>query len=154
VNIQGGITMTIEPKFLTIELDTIESVPKVFYKGEEITSMLKRVDFNWITKGEEVAFFESPHLNIEHMEKDKDGKYHLKRMGWNERQELKPPDNIINWFINEIANHNAEMKEMNKRFEKFSTESEQRKEEMRERFNKRKMRNNKVFQDISKKRND
>ncbi len=33
-------------KFLTIELDDIESVPKVTYKGEDITGRIK-ISFDW-----------------------------------------------------------------------------------------------------------
>lgn len=34
----------------TIELETETSIPKVFYKGEEITGRIQ-INFDWITKG-------------------------------------------------------------------------------------------------------
>ncbi|WP_342541027.1 hypothetical protein MHI39_08150 [Heyndrickxia sp. FSL K6-6286] len=56
-------------KLITIELDNQESVPKVFYKGEEITGGKVKVQFNWETdecEKKPVNFY------IEHAETDGD----------------------------------------------------------------------------------
>lgn len=39
-----------ENKLLVIELDDINAVPKIYYKGEEVTHKM-RVSFDWMTKG-------------------------------------------------------------------------------------------------------
>lgn len=59
--------MSEQPKLLVIELDTLEAVPKVIFKGEEITHKA-RVDFTWKSKGERNEIFESPYIRIESME--------------------------------------------------------------------------------------
>jgi hypothetical protein len=54
---------------LTIELDGIESVPRVYYKGEEVTKKVK-VQFHWETGGDRYPKIMSPVIHIEHL-KDK-----------------------------------------------------------------------------------
>lgn len=58
-----------ESNFLTIELQDKTSVPKVFYKGEEITSKVK-VQFDWETRTESVGGCK---IHIEHYEDGKEG---------------------------------------------------------------------------------
>jgi hypothetical protein len=57
--------MTEEKKepLLRIELDEITSVPKVFYKGEEVTKKVK-VQFHWETAGDTIKIM-SPIIHIE-----------------------------------------------------------------------------------------
>ncbi|MCM3792494.1 hypothetical protein M3690_04205 [Priestia megaterium] len=68
-------------KLLTIELDNLDSVPKVFYKGEEITDKA-RIDFSWKTQGDRFVF--SPYINIEQMITTDKGKPVFKHIGFNE----------------------------------------------------------------------
>jgi hypothetical protein len=51
---------------LEIKLPDINSVPQVFYKGQEITKKV-RVSFDWETNGPEIPIH--PDINIEHVEK-------------------------------------------------------------------------------------
>jgi len=80
----GGEVMNKEDKLLVIELDSLNAVPTVYYKGEKLKSKM-RVDFTWITMGEQVVLFDSPYINIEHVVTDDKGKPHIKRIGYNER---------------------------------------------------------------------
>lgn len=59
--------MSEQPKLLVIELDSISSVPKVIFKGEEVKRKV-RVDFSWQTPGFEKVMFESPYIRIESAE--------------------------------------------------------------------------------------
>jgi len=52
---------------INIELDDINSVPKVFYKGKEIDGKM-RVSFDWETDSDELT---NTYIHIEHFE-DKD----------------------------------------------------------------------------------
>ncbi|GAB1769059.1 hypothetical protein [Priestia megaterium] len=58
-------------KFLTIELDDINSVPKVYYKDEEITDKV-RIDFSWKTKGNSIEQW-GPCISIEYYIKGEKG---------------------------------------------------------------------------------
>jgi hypothetical protein len=53
---------------LTIELDSITSIPKVFYRGEEVTRKV-RVAFEWLTADENGAV-NSPTVYIEFLPED------------------------------------------------------------------------------------
>lgn len=59
--------MSEQPKLLVIELDSLEAVPKVIFKGEEVNSKM-RVDFSWITKDDRNTILESPYIRIESVE--------------------------------------------------------------------------------------
>jgi hypothetical protein len=54
-----------DTKFLLIELDSVTSVPRVFYKGEELTGKVM-VNFNWKTQTDRAVA--SPAIYIKHME--------------------------------------------------------------------------------------
>ncbi|UFT98105.1 hypothetical protein KO561_12925 [Radiobacillus kanasensis] len=64
----------IDAKFLTIKLDEINSVPKVFYKGEEITNLV-HVGIDWAT-GTDETVYGKPLIDIEYLEKDSFGVPH------------------------------------------------------------------------------
>lgn len=66
---------------LTIELDYIGSVPKVFYKGEEIKSKV-RVAFEWETDSE-VMELGSPYIDIEYCVNDPNERPHTKSIRYN-----------------------------------------------------------------------
>ncbi|MGG3235402.1 hypothetical protein ABEP17_18375 [Priestia flexa] len=104
--------MNEESKLLVIELDSINDVPKVYYKGEEITNKM-RVDFTWITKNECEKVFGSPYINIEHVVTGEG--CHLKRIGYNERviaqpsfllsfDEHKDKGTVLDKWINKLFN--------------------------------------------------
>lgn len=78
--------MSEQPKLLVIELDTLEAVPKVIFKGEEITHKA-RVDFTWKTSAPNDEIFETPYIRIESMEGLKTKKPSLRVQGYNERVE-------------------------------------------------------------------
>ncbi|WP_277680350.1 hypothetical protein, partial [Gracilibacillus dipsosauri] len=63
-----------DTNLLTIELEDENSVPKVYYKGEEITKKV-RVKFEWHTKTD-TPRFDNPKIEIEHAQ-FKDGKLHF-----------------------------------------------------------------------------
>lgn len=99
-------------KLLVIELDSINDVPKVYYKGEEIKTK-QRVDFTWITKNECEQLFESPYINIEQVVTGEG--CHLKRIGYNERvieqprlllsfDEHKDKGTVLDKWINKLFN--------------------------------------------------
>jgi DNA-directed RNA polymerase subunit RPC12/RpoP len=83
---KAGAAPVTKPKLLTIELDDLSSIPKVIYNGEDITNRT-RIDFSWITREDEVFVNESPYINLEYYEKDKNDKYHLKSISFNKRSE-------------------------------------------------------------------
>lgn len=104
--------MSEESKLLVIELESINDVPKVYYKGEEITRKM-RVDFTYITKNECEKGFESPYINIEYVDM-KEG-FNLKRIGYNERvieqprfllsfDEHKDKETVLDKWINKLFN--------------------------------------------------
>lgn len=75
-----------EPKLLTIELDTLDSIPTVYYKGEEI-NLKTKIEFFWKTQRDDLVIGSSPFINIEHFVKEGNNKHHhLKRIGWNESE--------------------------------------------------------------------
>jgi len=71
-------------KLLTIELDTLEAVPKVIFKGEEVTGGLMKVAFTWITKDDRNAVLESPYIRIESVEGFGTKNPAMKVQGYNE----------------------------------------------------------------------
>lgn len=104
--------MSEESKLLVIELDSVNDVPKVYYKGEEITKKM-RVDFTYISKSEGERLFESPYINIEYVDM-KEG-FNLKRIGYNERvieqprfllsfDEHKDKETVLDKWINKLFN--------------------------------------------------
>ncbi|MGC3792031.1 hypothetical protein [Priestia aryabhattai] len=56
-----------EDNLLRIELDSLEAVPKVIFKGEEVKKLIG-VDFKWITKDDRNNLLESPYIRIESLE--------------------------------------------------------------------------------------
>lgn len=65
VNQQFRVTKEKENKpLLQIELDEYGSVPRVFYKGEEITGKVS-IDFNWVTDDEHFKY--GPYIKIVHL---------------------------------------------------------------------------------------
>ncbi|MEC2279579.1 hypothetical protein [Bacillus velezensis] len=54
------------PPFLQIELDDIDSAPRVFYKGEKIEGIIN-ADFSYVTNTE---LMNPTHIDIEYMDKD------------------------------------------------------------------------------------
>lgn len=62
-----------DAKFLTIELDNINSVPRVFYKGEEVTNKVL-IQFQWQTRKDEEVQILNPIINIETLQIDSFGK--------------------------------------------------------------------------------
>lgn len=58
-------------KFLVIELEEETSVPRVFYKGEEIKNKQK-INFNWITGDQNGEIFPANFL-VQYVETKKDG---------------------------------------------------------------------------------
>ncbi len=78
-----------EYSLLTIELETIDSVPVVHYKGQEI-SKKRHVEFIWDTQTDE--YVPSPKINIEYVE-GSPGKPNIKSIdhkGWNPFEGDKP----------------------------------------------------------------
>lgn len=65
--------MADESPLLTIELDKINSVPKVFLKGEEIKNKV-HVGFDWSTQTN-VTVYGSPFIDIEYFVKDEEKPY-------------------------------------------------------------------------------
>lgn len=59
-----------KPPLLQIELADINSVPTVFYKGEEINGKIK-VSFDWETNDE--VGHNPTHIHIEHVDSDSKG---------------------------------------------------------------------------------
>lgn len=59
-------------KHLIIELDDMDSVPRVFYKGEEISNKVK-VGFNWDTANERYPSRQL--ICIDYLKKEDNGKY-------------------------------------------------------------------------------
>lgn len=78
--------MSEQPKLLVIELDSLEAVPKVIFKGEEVTNKML-VDFTWKTSAPNDDIFETPYIRIESMEGLKTKKPSLRVQGYNERVE-------------------------------------------------------------------
>jgi hypothetical protein len=72
-----------QPKLLVIELDELTSIPKVIFKGEEVTSKT-RIDFSWITKSDVTQLCESPYIRIESLEGIGTSNPALKVQGYNE----------------------------------------------------------------------
>lgn len=66
---------------LTIELDTINSVPRVFHKGEEITNQV-HIKFEWNTQKESPVFFDTPVIEINQIITDH-GEPYNKSIGYN-----------------------------------------------------------------------
>lgn len=75
--------MSEQPKLLVIELDELTSIPKVIFKGEEVTSKT-RIDFTWITKSEVTQLCESPYIRIESFEGIGTENPAMKVQGYNE----------------------------------------------------------------------
>ncbi|QNH45658.1 hypothetical protein H7F26_09470 [Bacillus sp. PAMC28748] len=76
-----------KPPLLQIELDDIDSVPRVFYKGKEIKRKI-RVDFSFLTNDD--TGFRPTHIDIEYI--DEESKFGSKsivynRYFYNERKE-------------------------------------------------------------------
>jgi len=69
-------------KFLTIELNDINSVPKVYYKGEGITDKV-RIDFLWKTQEDSIEQW-SPCISIEHYIKGEKGIPNLHTIQYNQ----------------------------------------------------------------------
>jgi hypothetical protein len=68
-------------KFLVIELDSIDKVPRVFYKGKEITGKL-RVYFDWETRHIETPTNYFPAISIVYAEHDDMGAPYVKVIGY------------------------------------------------------------------------
>lgn len=66
--LEKEITFEESTPLLTIELDDINSVPKVIYKGEEVKKKV-RVSFDWETNS---AYYNPTHIHIEHAEVEDD----------------------------------------------------------------------------------
>ena len=66
---------------LTIELDEIDSVPKVIYKGEEIKGKV-RVAFEWETDSE-VMELGSPYIDIEYCVNNPNERPYTKSISYN-----------------------------------------------------------------------
>lgn len=68
--VEGGINTTvmiptnIQPQLLRIELDNITSVPRVYYKGMEITKKV-RIKFDWQTNDDTLEY--SPVIHLEYL---------------------------------------------------------------------------------------
>ncbi|AJO16817.1 MULTISPECIES: hypothetical protein [Bacillus subtilis group] len=83
-----GVKLSKEkPPLLQIELEDIDSVPRVFYKGKEIKDKI-RVDFSFLTNDD--TGFHPTHIDIEYI--DKESKFGSKsivynRYFYNERKE-------------------------------------------------------------------
>ncbi|MED3888280.1 hypothetical protein [Priestia aryabhattai] len=75
--------MNKEDKLLVIELDSLDAVPNVYYKGEEIKYQ-QRIDFTWITRTDEPLLCNNPYINVQHMINDKEGMGHIERISYNE----------------------------------------------------------------------
>ncbi|WEZ09570.1 hypothetical protein P5663_06920 [Priestia flexa] len=100
----------VKDKLLVIELDNVNDVPTVYYKGKEVKGKM-RVDFTWISKSPSNKLFESPYINIEHMVTGED--YHIERIGYNERIIPKPTDdyNIEPIVINDETKYKVTIKD-------------------------------------------
>ncbi len=69
-----------KPQLLVIELDDINSIPRVFHNGEEITKKI-HVKFEWDTKTD-VITFNNPVIEIEHAAV-KEKKHYTKQIAYN-----------------------------------------------------------------------
>jgi hypothetical protein len=74
-----------KPKLLVIELDDIDSVPTVYYKGEKVSPKTK-VGFKWQSKTSHSP--DSIDIEIEHVDTDSTGVLNTikKRKGWGEHR--------------------------------------------------------------------
>ncbi|GGJ48543.1 hypothetical protein [Virgibacillus salexigens] len=65
---------------LTIELEDIDSIPKIKYKGERITGVV-HAGFDWVTKNG-VPVLDNPVIELEYLDKEsKTGS--IKQVGYN-----------------------------------------------------------------------
>lgn len=113
--------MSEQPKLLVIELDDIDSVPRVIFEGVEIENKA-RVDFTYITKGHEEKFYSSPYINIEQLGISEDKKPYLAKLGCNER-DLGPTAQMLVDAITEGFKHLPSAKDLFDAYEKGKEEA-------------------------------
>lgn len=96
-------------KLLTIELDSYNSVPKVMYKGEEITGKVS-VSFDWKTNDHQEIHMTN--FTIEHYERNKEDFPALKTIMYGDPNKQNEKQ-IVNTFKERVAALNLWIEEMN-----------------------------------------